>query len=140
MTDSSYKQRLLQTIADPRYRDSLAEMFRDELITSYQRAPVLKAKGRDLAKSQQRWSESTIPNALALVERVIQFGGRVRGLEPGEVMGAAITHLDAAARHLESARWNREATDHESGLPHLAHAAARLLLALEVRSRTGGLP
>ncbi len=47
-------------------------------------------------------------------------------------------HLGAALRHLT--RWQeREGVDSESGKSHLAHAAARILMALDLERRGVGI-
>lgn len=45
---------------------------------------------------------------------------------------SASTYYDAAMRHL-MAWWDGENTDRESNLPHLAHAAANMLILLDAR-------
>lgn len=78
------------------------------------------------------------PSSLMDTARVMGFGAtkygednylRGDGLEPRRLVGAAMRHL---LQHLMG-----EAVDAESGLPHLAHAAASCLMALEVVSARG---
>ena len=75
------------------------------------------------------------PNAAKLAAKAIAEGDAKYGAET-RYDGAPERHIDAATRHL--ARHARgEFTDHDSGLPALAHAAARILLAIEMTQGQG---
>lgn len=68
----------------------------------------------------------SLARALADVDAVLALGATKHGdLEAGRAVDPA-HHLAKARSHLERA----PGVDAESGLPHAAHAAARLLLAL----------
>jgi len=71
------------------------------------------------------------PVGLLQVGRVMENGARKYG--PMNWRGAAVTrstYINAAMRHI-LADWDGSDTDPESGLPHLAHAAACLLILLD---------
>lgn len=68
----------------------------------------------------------SLARALADVDAVLSLGAAKHGdLEAGRAVDPA-HHLEKARSHLDRA----PGLDAESGLPHAAHAAARLLLAL----------
>jgi hypothetical protein len=53
-----------------------------------------------------------------------------KGVKPAKLYGSALRHLNAILRG--------ELNDHESGIAHLAHAAANCMMSLEViRTRRG---
>lgn len=71
----------------------------------------------------------SLARALADVDAVLAHGAQKHGdLEAGRRVPVA-HHLDKARSHLDRAG-DGSARDPETGLPHVAHAAARLLLAL----------
>lgn len=74
----------------------------------------------------------TIPiEALAAVSAVRAYGNRK--YPPGGFrLVSRERYIDATLRHI-AAHLTGETTDPESGLPHLAHAACSLLLALQVQ-------
>lgn len=76
------------------------------------------------------------PTALLEVARVMTYGAQKYGndnylkgemIAPARLIAACMRHVNAALRD--------EATDPETGLLHLAHAAASLLMAVEVIER-----
>lgn len=69
--------------------------------------------------------------ALALVAKVFTLGAGKHGDVSYETRTDTRAELDAALRHLY-AHLGGELLDPELGTPHLAHAAARLLIALEI--------
>ena len=77
--------------------------------------------------------EKLVPNALALVDAVLLIGEfKHRGLFGShDDTRTEVDHLAAVSRHCK--KWLiDEQRDEETGMSHLAHAAARLLLALEM--------
>jgi hypothetical protein len=70
------------------------------------------------------------PAALATVAAVRAYG-RKKYPSGSELKVSRARYIDATLRHI-AAYLNGESTDPESGLPHLAHAACSLLLALQV--------
>lgn len=80
------------------------------------------------------------PGPLADIARVLEHGADKHGgpwswTEDGRLWSE---HYNAAQRHM-MAWWIGETMDPESGLSHLAHAAARLLIALEMERSGKGL-
>ena len=78
-----------------------------------------------------------IPESLLQVAKVFAEGNKKEGRIPGDWRNKnQIVHLHAAHRHYKIAKkvYSTEnqkiALDEETGLPHLAHAIARLLMAL----------
>ena len=79
-----------------------------------------------------------ISYAVAMVELVLEFGATA-DREPGEWKLRSDTEdLAAAIGHIVTHMRGRPVDD-DSGLPHLAHAAARLALVLERRKADPGL-
>lgn len=78
------------------------------------------------------------PGSLADIARVLEFGaGKYNGPWDWTSGRNWTDHYDAAQRHMMA--WLvGDTTDMESGLPHLAHAGARLLILGEMgRARYG---
>ena len=70
------------------------------------------------------------PTVLAAVASVRAYG-RSKYPSGSELKVSRARYIDATLRHV-AAYLSGESTDPESGLPHLAHAACSLLLALQV--------
>lgn len=83
------------------------------------------------AAAKPRWS--LLPwGALGDVLGAFEFGARKYAVGDW-VHHTADSHIDGALRHLTS--WmQRDVRDPETGLSHLAHAAARVLMALAVEA------
>lgn len=71
------------------------------------------------------------PRALANAGRALAIGGRARNVVGPDPAQGWDEHLAHALDHLDAAGFNGRATT-DTGLEHLAHAAARVLLAWEV--------
>ena len=81
-----------------------------------------------------------IPGAARLaVGRVLAYGcskhGRCTWTEAGTEQARAETHIASAERHIAALCDAYDALDAESGLPHLWHAAAQLLIAIDCMER-----
>lgn len=73
---------------------------------------------------------SRFPKALAAVERVMVFGDNKHGVGRGWARLTPQRHMRHAVGHLEQHQQG-QISDDETGESHLAHAAARALMALE---------
>ncbi len=82
----------------------------------------------------EKLSFSSVPQkSLKDMLRVLNFGAIKHNEQPGEDKWRKVSkreHLDAAFRHYMS-YISGEFTDSESGINHLAHAAIRLMFAME---------
>ncbi len=77
-----------------------------------------------------RWD--LLPKSVSVVVEVMTWGEtKHSGDEWRRIEGWRIKHFNSAARHLWS-WWSGQRNDPESGLPHLAHTVARLLMLLEL--------
>jgi hypothetical protein len=84
---------------------------------------------RAFARAERIGGAVSLARALADVDAVLAHGASKHGdLEAGRRVHVA-HHLDKARSHLDRAG-DGSALDPETGLPHVAHACARLLLAL----------
>lgn len=89
----------------------------------------------------QKPSFSLVPQvALLAVARIMTFGaakyGRLNWKQPDDhPVPRPSRLLDAAQRHI-NAHLRGEAIDADSGEPHLAHAAASIMMALELEAES----
>lgn len=74
------------------------------------------------------------PDALLAVASVLGHGVAKHGARGWEEGRPSLVDYGAALRHLFK-WWRGEALDPESGHPHLAHAAARILILLALQLR-----
>lgn len=91
---------------------------------------------RKFDKQKNRWDLMPF-RALDLVARIMTYGAQKygdRNWESGLSEEFATRQLAAAFRHLQS-HMTGVKFDAESGLPHLAHAATDVLMALELYTR-----
>ena len=84
-----------------------------------------------------------IPGAARIaVGRVLAMGcakhGRCTWTKAGTEQARGETHIASAERHISSLGDSYDAIDAESGLPHLWHAAAQLLIAIDCAERARG--
>ena len=84
-----------------------------------------------------------IPGAARIaVGRVLAMGcakhGRCTWTEAGTEQARGETHIASAERHLAALGDSYDALDDESGLPHLWHAAAQMLIAIDCMARAQG--
>lgn len=89
----------------------------------------MAATGKKSDKGKPRWTLLPL-SSIELVIEVLEYGAAKRGDHNWQHLENARTRfLNAAFRHLSDYAQG-ETLDHDSGLPHLAHAACNCLFLL----------
>lgn len=91
----------------------------------------MKANPKDAASGRKVHLSLVPPAALVSIARVMENGALKYGrMNWRKHKVSRLSHIDAVLRHI-MADMDGEDLDRESGLPHLAHAAAGLLILLD---------